>query len=288
MAGLDCIAVSEREEERFLSALADPARAPIAARHLGIVVAHPDDETIGCGAQLHRLRDATLVVVSDGAPRDLSEARTHGFPTTVDYAQARSKELRKVCALAGICAENVVRLAIPDQTLGFRLADLARRLENLFQLRDIRIALTHAYEGGHPDHDATAFAVHAASALLRRRGKQFSIVEMPLYHMGRSGTVPQRFVSHAASHEVTVRLGDDAQRSKQGMLAAYVSQERTLAFFSTEAERFRCAPAYDFSTLPNGGRLLYEHHNWGMTGERWLALARAALRELRLGDHQWL
>ena len=35
-----------------------------------IVVAHPDDETIGMGAQLCRFRDALLVQVTDGAPRD--------------------------------------------------------------------------------------------------------------------------------------------------------------------------------------------------------------------------
>jgi N-acetylglucosamine malate deacetylase 2 len=34
-----------------------------------IVVAHPDDETIGMGAQLCRFNDTLLVQVTDGAPR---------------------------------------------------------------------------------------------------------------------------------------------------------------------------------------------------------------------------
>ena len=36
----------------------------------------------------------------------------------------------------------------------------------------------------------------------------------------------------------------------------------------------------DFTKLPNDGRLLYETMPWGMTGERWLELTAAALREL--------
>ena len=42
--------------EAFLAALAHPARDRIAAGHAALVVAHPDDESIGCGAQLPRLR----------------------------------------------------------------------------------------------------------------------------------------------------------------------------------------------------------------------------------------
>ena len=54
-----------------------------------IVVAHPDDETIGMGAQLCRFDDALLVQVTDGAPRDGHDAAAHGFATLADYAAAR-------------------------------------------------------------------------------------------------------------------------------------------------------------------------------------------------------
>ena len=39
-------------------------------------------------------------------------------------------------------------------------------------LDDVRpdVVLTHAYEGGHSDHDATAFAVHLAAGVMRREG----------------------------------------------------------------------------------------------------------------------
>ena len=33
------------------------------------------------------------------------------------------------------------------------------------------VVLTHPYEGGHSDHDSTAFAVHLAAGILRRDGR---------------------------------------------------------------------------------------------------------------------
>src|SRR5947208_1422367 len=59
-----------------------------------IVVAHPDDETIGMGAQLCRFHDALLIHVTDGAPRDGRDAAAHGFRNIGDYALARRAELR--------------------------------------------------------------------------------------------------------------------------------------------------------------------------------------------------
>ncbi len=59
-----------------------------------IVVAHPDDETIGMGAQLCRLRDTLQLQVTDGAPRDGCDAAAHGFANIAEYAFARRVELR--------------------------------------------------------------------------------------------------------------------------------------------------------------------------------------------------
>jgi hypothetical protein len=72
---------------QFLAALAE-ARPKIPLDRIAIVVAHPDDETMGCGAQIARLIGATIIIVTDGAPHDLVDARNYGFENSADYALA--------------------------------------------------------------------------------------------------------------------------------------------------------------------------------------------------------
>ena len=253
----------------------------IAAEDVAIVVAHPDDETIGCGAHLPRLRGATLVHVTDGAPRNMQDGRAHGFETRDAYAAARRRELETAVSLAGIGPEALLGFGLPDQEAAFQCADIARRLAALFTERGIAVVLTHAYEGGHPDHDAVAFAVHAAHGLLEGAGQDLTIVEMPLYHASPSGWVTQRFIPDPERPELAVWLSSDQRGLKGRMIAAHATQQGTLAAFVSDFERFRAAPVYDFTVLSNGGDLLYERYDWGMTGARWQALVRAALAELR-------
>ncbi|HVW93524.1 MAG TPA: PIG-L family deacetylase [Devosia sp.] len=261
--------------------LLEDARAQGAGMML--VVAHPDDETIALGGHLPRLRQMPIACLTDGAPADLRDAHAHGFSSAADYADARRRELEAALGVAGYPRQHLILFGVPDQQAAAQLAPLARRLAALMTERRPRFVLTHAYEGGHPDHDAAAFVVAAAAELLRRSSLPApTIVEMPFYHAGAGGTVYQRFIPVPDAVELVLRLSPDDAVIKGEMLACHASQSGTLAPFARDTERFRLAPAYDFRTLPNGGLLQYEAWQLGLTGADWLRLAADALAALEL------
>jgi LmbE family N-acetylglucosaminyl deacetylase len=138
--------------------------------------------------------------------------------------------------------------------------------------------LTHPYEGGHPDHDATAFAVHAAVALMSRPARIF---EFTSYHDGGGSIVTGEFLG-AAEDSLTVDLSVPQRQRKRRMIECFATQQHMLQLFPLGVEKFRPAPAYDFTKLPHAGTLYYERFDWGMTGARWVRLASRALDELGL------
>ena len=236
------------------------------------MVAHPDDEVLGCGALLSRLDDVDVVHVTDGAPRSGVDARRHGFDTPADYAGARWREARSALDLAGVPAARHYGFGVADQGAADRLAAIARRLAPFVARADA--VLTHAYEGGHPDHDAVCFAAHAVA---RRAGRP--VVEMPFYHAGPEGWNRQMFLPAPVEAEV-LTLSETERALKRSMAACHATQGDTLVSFDLDRETFRFAPAYDFAQLPHDGDLLYERHGWNLDRAGWLAAVRAAATDL--------
>jgi N-acetylglucosamine malate deacetylase 2 len=173
---------------------------------------------------------------------------------------------------------------MPDQEVSLHLAAVADRLASA--VAGAALVLTHAFEGGHSDHDAVAFAVHAA---VRTHAQEALLAEMPFYHAGPDGWRRQVFLAHAAEGasgggpERLLRLTAAERDLKARMVAAHRSQADVLRSFDLAVERFRVAPRYDFTHRPHDGDLLYEHHRWNLTWPDWVARVRAAKAVLGIG-----
>jgi len=232
-----------------------------------IVVAHPDDETLAFFSTMQRFRDCVIVHVTDGSPLNLHDSLNAGFETREAYARARRGELD--CALSVLGGRETRELGYVDQETWRDLPGLIDAVAGV--IREVRpsVIFTHPYEGGHPDHDSTAFAVARAGALERRSIK---VREGAFYNVFGTG----KFLP--SDLRVTERrVSSEAWPMKRRMLDCFVSQAGVLNQFALEVERERQAPEYDFTVAPHSGPLNYEGWGLAFTGADWREAARKAL-----------
>jgi LmbE family N-acetylglucosaminyl deacetylase len=158
---------------------------------------------------------------------------------------------------------------------------LTLRLATVLAAFQPELVFTHAYEGGHPDHDACAVAVQQAVALMESAPRPM-IVEAPLYRLGAGGNMESGSFTQAAGPvaEVVLWLTPHEQARKRQMLDCFATQRATLAAFGVACERFRVSPGYDFSQRPNAGAVLYDRFGWGITSGHFVELARAACEQV--------
>lgn len=251
-----------------------------------VIAAHPDDEVIGAGALLSHLPRAGVVTITDGAPKTGSGARIAGFRNSSEYAKARRREAREALALLDRDLAPCINLKLSDQQSIYGLQRLVSKLLRFLTRARYDYVITHPYEGGHPDHDAAAFAVQAACTLLWRWGLNAPTrVEMTSYHAKDDQLAYGDFLPHPdAGPTVSFLLDKEEKHLKQKMFRCHQTQARVLSAFPLDAERFRLAPDYDFRLPPHDGALVYERYNWKIDGTNWRREATRALADLNLLD----
>jgi LmbE family N-acetylglucosaminyl deacetylase len=246
-----------------------------------VIVAHPADEIVGAGCLISKLIDVTVLHVTDGAACDMNNAEAAGFRRRADYAEARREECLAALAIANVPEDRVVDFGITDRSAAYCLATLSRRITTFLQESAADIVVTHPYEGGHPDHDATAFATHAALRLLKENGFCPPVLfEMALHPDKDFRAKLQDFLTGCERETTTLLLDKRAEELKQRMFDCLETQKESLEVSPLGPERFCQHMNYDFNLPPKRGKLFYEHFDWAPRSDQWQLLAAQALSTL--------
>lgn len=244
-----------------------------------LVLAHIDDETIGAASELMRYPgQVRILYATDSAPRD-SKFWSAAYPSREAYRDTRRAELQQALEVAGCSPKIVDYLDIADQEAVVQLSAVVEAIQNAIEQYRPRMILTHAYEGGHPDHDAVAFAArYAVDATPESLRPQLS--EATYYHAFGGPIVVGEFVPAPDSPEILhIPLGEEELTRKQHMYNCFQSQQHVLdRFREIRTEAWRRAPLYDFLRPPHPGILYYESGRLGWTRADWeTALADSQL-----------
>jgi len=209
-----------------------------------IFVAHPDDETIACSGLLQRAAASLVVFAVDGAPPRYGFERK--FTSLQKYSERRFLEASRSLALVPGCAFRRLRRPdgshFVDQHLFQDLPEAFAALLELAAAFSPDVLVSHAYEGGHIDHDACSFL-----AMQSARTLGLKHLEFPLYWKSESGRDVFQEFRGGREDELVLKLSRHEIAVKERMLAEYRSQEGLLQVFRSSTERFRPASAENFA-----------------------------------------
>lgn len=251
-----------------------------------VIVAHPDDEVVGAGGLISRLDDVTVLHVTDGVPNN-NRASNAAADEGSETARALRRESRTALALANVLPEHIVEFGLSTEQAPLELVELTRRIAAFLMQATPDVVLTNPYEGGDPDHDATAFATHAALRLMREKGfEPPSIFEIAMYPTPDSNKRVLDFLPSEAAEVTTLLLDKKAHDLKRKMFDCFSAPPDLHRENSFGRERFRRPPRYNFAAPPNGGKLNYERVAPGVHGNEWQELVRKAWSELFPGEQK--
>lgn len=223
------------------------------------VLAHPDDEVFLAGLLRSRLEQGIPVHCAWITSGEASGG-----------AARREAELRRAAALLGLPGQAIHLARFPNNGLLPLLGDVAVWLGALFAALEPEEIHTTAYEGGHIDHDAVNWAVHAAWTVAAPQAVAY---EFPLYN--RTGPRLLRWwrvndFPPGVEDVRHCRLTKGQLARKYALMRTYRSQWADLLPFRILmparrylhiGEPYRPLPRQrDYSIPPHAGRLNYERN----------------------------
>ncbi len=123
-----------------------------------IVVPHPDDETLGAGGMIARLRalgiEVTVVAVTDGE---------NAYPGMASLGEIREQEQTAALARLGVGPDHIHRLRFPDSGVALREE---RLVDVLLTLVSADVHVVAPWEKDfHPDHEACGRAAETVATI---------------------------------------------------------------------------------------------------------------------------
>jgi N-acetylglucosamine malate deacetylase 2 len=204
-----------------------------------VLVAHPDDETIGCSGLLQRASSALVIFAVDGAPPHYGFENKYG--SLQQYSAVRFLEASLAlkplphCSFRRLARQNGTYFV--DQHLFQQLPEALTSLNQFVSNFSPDIIVTHAYEGGHIDHDACHFlAAHVARACC------LMVMEFPSYWKAANGRDIFQQFRNSRNDEVILELSEHEIEVKWQMLRSYRTQQQLTPVFHLHTERFRPVP----------------------------------------------
>lgn len=220
------------------------------------VMAAPGDAILAAGGALLELDDVHFLNVTDGAPQNLDAAVEAGFLDRVEYARALQREFEAALDCAGLSRTSAQSLDFVSGAVAGELATLTMSLAGALREAAPSVVITHAYSGANADHDAIAFAVQAACAILQAEGN----------------IAPTRIETALSPGERdwnSSELSGDSHRLKLCLVERMPLRLREFKTHAFDREWFRVAPEYDFAARAH-------------SAPRWRKLAADAMRVLGL------
>lgn len=236
--------------------------------HVLVLAAHPDDDIIGVGGSLDRPARVDVVFLTDGA----LGAWSHG-QSPADYKATRRLEARSALRSTGANLGTLTLFDFRDGALSQDLIPATRQVSSLlWQLRP-DVVITHAFEGGHPDHDATRFIAGAALDTVRRQNFAAAspeLLEMTGYHSPSSGGGMEVGTFLVGDKGTLMGLGRQELQRRRSALNEHASQKGILGNFQVLTdERLRVAEP-GLPDTPLIRPVYYETHApWGA---HWIAV----------------
>lgn len=223
-----------------------------------VIAAHQDDEVLGLGLTLIKHRNhgdpVTVVFTTNGAGGNWKESSA----VKRAVSAARFDEACDALAVIGIDPARIACLGFPDGGLHRYIPEASDDIATLIRVIAPHRTYVHAIEGGHLDHDVTAFIVQDVSARMRLE----TVFEWAEYNSEVPGGHPisdARFASdpYVPDFEcASTPFDQNEMTSKQEMLARYPSQAISIRYYPFCSEILRKArPVHLLPRLAHFSRL---------------------------------